>query len=246
MKIINKRKSLVGFCMFLGIHTSSVESFPLSNRAFDLLQKKVEISSTPRKHHRYILTGACGAGKTTLINELAKRGHAVVHEAATDILNEDLHNNIKAPWGAADFNFRIISLCALRAEEVTQQEADVFFDRGPFDSLSFAFFHNQKLDTKSISLMQEALSYYDPVVFFIDDVSSYQTGGINYSSREAAAFIGKGHEDDYASLGFEVLHIPAGSVEERVQLITDEVSKRRFQENASPKNVSAVKDVVAV
>ena len=34
---------------------------------------------------RFILTGAPGAGKTTLIQALAARGHAVAVEAATDV-----------------------------------------------------------------------------------------------------------------------------------------------------------------
>lgn len=35
---------------------------------------------------RYVLTGAPGAGKTMLLRALAERGHAVVEEAATDVI----------------------------------------------------------------------------------------------------------------------------------------------------------------
>jgi predicted ATPase len=35
---------------------------------------------------RYVLTGAPGSGKTSLLQALAARGWAVVHEAATDVI----------------------------------------------------------------------------------------------------------------------------------------------------------------
>ena len=38
------------------------------------------------KIRRYVLTGAPGAGKTTLADALRLRGHRVVPEAATDVV----------------------------------------------------------------------------------------------------------------------------------------------------------------
>jgi len=35
---------------------------------------------------RYVLTGAPGSGKTALLGALRERGHAVVEEAATDVI----------------------------------------------------------------------------------------------------------------------------------------------------------------
>ncbi|WP_261881219.1 ATP-binding protein, partial [Mycobacterium marinum] len=35
---------------------------------------------------RYILTGTPGAGKTSIVRRLAELGHAVVAEAATDVI----------------------------------------------------------------------------------------------------------------------------------------------------------------
>lgn len=36
---------------------------------------------------RFILTGTPGSGKTSVIKELEKLGHAVIHEAATDVIS---------------------------------------------------------------------------------------------------------------------------------------------------------------
>lgn len=35
---------------------------------------------------RYVLTGAPGAGKTAILRQLEIEGHAVVEEAATDVI----------------------------------------------------------------------------------------------------------------------------------------------------------------
>ena len=47
---------------------------------------------------RYILTGAPGAGKTAIIRELARRGYAVVDEAATDVIAREHASGNAEPW----------------------------------------------------------------------------------------------------------------------------------------------------
>jgi predicted ATPase len=36
--------------------------------------------------HRFVLTGAPGSGKTTILRNLSRHGYAVVNEAATDVI----------------------------------------------------------------------------------------------------------------------------------------------------------------
>ena len=45
---------------------------------------------------RFILTGAPGAGKTSILQALAAGGHAVVPEAATDVMTARLAQEEKA------------------------------------------------------------------------------------------------------------------------------------------------------
>ncbi|MDB5359232.1 MAG: hypothetical protein JWO51_529 [Rhodospirillales bacterium] len=46
---------------------------------------------------RYILTGTPGAGKTSIVRRLEVLGHAVVEEAATDIIALDQVEGIAEP-----------------------------------------------------------------------------------------------------------------------------------------------------
>ena len=45
--------------------------------------------NNPAQIKRFIFTGAPGSGKTSVIKELEKLGHAVIHEAATDVIAEE-------------------------------------------------------------------------------------------------------------------------------------------------------------
>ena len=37
----------------------------------------------------FIFTGTPGSGKTSVIKELEKLGHTVIHEAATDVISQE-------------------------------------------------------------------------------------------------------------------------------------------------------------
>ncbi len=52
---------------------------------------------------RYILSGAPGSGKTSVIREMEHHGRVVVHEAATDIIAEAQAKGIEKPWEEARF-----------------------------------------------------------------------------------------------------------------------------------------------
>ncbi len=59
---------------------------------------------------RYVLTGAPGAGKTTLARALSARGYGVMAEAATDVIAERQAAGVAEPWRYDDFADRIAVL----------------------------------------------------------------------------------------------------------------------------------------
>ena len=52
---------------------------------------------------RFILTGAPGAGKTTLIRHFEQFEHFVVEEAATEIIRICQANGVSEPWTDPSF-----------------------------------------------------------------------------------------------------------------------------------------------
>ena len=47
---------------------------------------------------RYVVTGAPGAGKTSVLRELGAQGFAVVDEAATDVIAREQQRGVAEPW----------------------------------------------------------------------------------------------------------------------------------------------------
>lgn len=82
------------------------------------------------------ISGCSGGGKSTLIAELARRGHAVVVEPGRRIVREELAGDGKAlPWvdGTA-FARRAIAMALDDLEKAAAQPGLVFFDRGLVDA----------------------------------------------------------------------------------------------------------------
>lgn len=79
---------------------------------------------------RFIFTGAPCGGKTSVIVELEKLEHAVIHEAASDLISKEQIAGIGRPWEQIDFVDKIIL-----AQRLRQMKADgdlQFYDRSPF------------------------------------------------------------------------------------------------------------------
>ncbi|WP_207386112.1 AAA family ATPase [Protofrankia symbiont of Coriaria ruscifolia] len=59
---------------------------------------------------RYILTGAPGAGKTTILRTLWDRGHEVVDEAATAVIAAEQAQGDTEPWVRSTFIDKVVGL----------------------------------------------------------------------------------------------------------------------------------------
>ena len=66
---------------------------------------------------RYILTGAPGAGKTTILHGLRERGWAVVEEAATDVIAREQAVGVSEPWRRGDFIDKIVAVQRERQQQ---------------------------------------------------------------------------------------------------------------------------------
>ena len=66
---------------------------------------------------RYILTGAPGVGKTTILRSLQERGWAVVEEAATEVIAGEQVRGVDEPWRAGEFVSKIAALQRERQQQ---------------------------------------------------------------------------------------------------------------------------------
>jgi predicted ATPase len=86
---------------------------------------------------RYIvLSGCSGGGKSTLLAELQRRGHAVVEEPGRGVVKAELQNGGGAlPWvDFAEFARRAIETSIADHDAASALPGLVFFDRGLVDA----------------------------------------------------------------------------------------------------------------
>lgn len=171
---------------------------------------------------RYIITGAPGAGKTTILGALRERGYAVVDEAATDV-NLDLRAlGRDEPWRDPGFIDAITHLQRERSKQTAPPATAVqVFDRSPICTLALAHYLGlpvtPALAREIARVAAEGL--YQPRVFFVRLLGFVTPTAVRrISLAQSVAFEGF-HEQAYRDHGFELVDVPAATVAQRVELI---------------------------
>jgi beta-phosphoglucomutase len=180
------------------------------------------------KQKRYIITGGPGCGKTSVINELAKKGYLIVREAATDIIEEELQQNIQVPWMADDYHIKISTLMAKRQAEVkNSKESVVFFDRGHLDGITYILLQRRKLPQEVVDYVQTTIdeNFFDKTVFFIENLEFYEQAPHRDENLEEALEKSYHIKQNYQALGYEVINIPPGTIEQRSEWIINQIQQ---------------------
>ena len=73
---------------------------------------------------RFIMTGAPGSGKTSILRALENLGYAVVEEAATDVIAAHQAQGNREPWGDPPFIDAIVQLQSHRQHERVREGRD--------------------------------------------------------------------------------------------------------------------------
>jgi predicted ATPase len=172
---------------------------------------------------RYILTGTPGSGKTSLLHELKRLGYAVVEEAATDVIALEHKAGNPEPWRQPDFIDKISLLQKQRQLEAATSPAQLqVYDRSPICTLALSHYLGYP---PSAGLLQELErierdNIYHKQVFFIENLGFCQPTAARKITFEEALLFEDIHAKTYTALGYDLIKIPRGSVEERLQLIT--------------------------
>lgn len=176
------------------------------------------------KNNFFVLTGAMGAGKTTVLNELKKK-FKCVDEPARKILKEqrEISGDGVPEKNTEMFNNLMLSEMIAQYKDNTSAEGIVFFDRGVPDIIAYA----ELLTTSSKASANASVKYrYNKYVFMFN---GWEEIYINDDERiinfNTAKNFGMNVKKIYIDLGYEIIDVPFLAVEERVSFILNEVNK---------------------
>ncbi len=169
--------------------------------------------------HRYILTGAPGAGKTVLLRALERAGHAVVEEAATDVIALAQAEGAAEPWTDPSFVDAIVTLQKQREARAVGDL--VFFDRSPVCALALARFLGHPVSPLLRAELDRiaAESFYQRRVFLVRGLGFITPTAARRISLEDAQAFERAHEEAYAELGYDLIPIPPGPPADRAATV---------------------------
>ena len=171
---------------------------------------------------RYIITGAPGAGKTTILAALQERGYAVVDEAATDVVTREQALGRDDAAHCASFVDAITLLQRRRQEQPAPPATKVqVFDRSPICTLALAHYLGQPVTPMLASEVDRVVAeqIYQPQVFFVHLLGFITPTSVRRITLAQSVSFERFHERAYRDHGFELVDVPAGAVEQRVRLI---------------------------
>jgi predicted ATPase len=172
----------------------------------------------------FILTGGPGAGKTTIIEELRRRGFLCVDEVARAIIQEQLRTGGNAMHTGDQIKFRDLMLARSIAtyEEVVEREAPVFFDRGMPELVGYSHL----IGTEVPDQIRRAVARYRYAEtafiappwedIYCNDAERVQDFGEAVESYEAMVVT-------YPQVGYRLVEVPKGPVAARADFILNHV-----------------------
>jgi predicted ATPase len=175
---------------------------------------------------RFVITGAPGAGKTSIIRQLELDGFGVVEEAATDVIAAEHAKGVAEPWRDPAFIDAVARLQRDRQIRASYQPDEVqFHDRCVVCTAALAIYLGYSFSSFLIGelerIRKEAI--YQNRVFVIRNLGFIAPTQARRISFEDALRFEKIHEATYRDHGFELVPVGRGSLMERVGAIKEAI-----------------------
>jgi len=172
----------------------------------------------------FILTGAMGAGKSTVLKELHRLRYKIIHEPAREIIAEQ-----RAIDGEGVYDRDPILFCQLMLSRAlfeykqNQVISDVIiFDRGIPDNIIYSRLFN--FDSTSAENASWLYRYNQKVFFLPGWEAIYKMDEDRKMSFSDANAFGERVKEVYLKLGYIIIEVPFCSLEERAQFIINEIN----------------------
>lgn len=177
---------------------------------------------------RFILTGAPGSGKTSVVRQLELEGFGVVEESATDVIALEQTLGNAEPWKNTSFLDAVAGLQKIRQMRSSCLAEDVqFHDRSVVCTAALARYLKRPITTLLSQELERIRkdAIFQKQVFFLRNLGFItQTEARRITFEETLRFE-RIHEATYQDFGFEIVPIRPATVLERVAMIRETIQR---------------------
>ncbi|MDR2222994.1 MAG: ATP-binding protein [Flavobacteriaceae bacterium] len=171
-----------------------------------------------------LIIGGPGSGKTTLIDELTRRGYVCYPEVSRAVTKKAQDQGIDQLFLTEPLLFSRLLLEGRidQHKNAEQEDADlVFIDRGIPDVLAYMHYTGDEYP-ESFDLACKQHLYHQ--IFLLPPWESiYVSDAQRYEDFEQASQIHEHLVDTYKKYGYDLIEVPRDTVDHRIQFILDKV-----------------------
>jgi len=173
-----------------------------------------------RNLNRMLVTvcGGPGAGKTTVLDELSRRGFAVMPDTARAIITERLSKGMTPRPTPEEFAETILLRDREHYQSVAQAEEIVFFDRSVVDAVGMLVGLGVISDERRADLLDH-YRYHPTAFIFPPWKDIYRTDAERDQSFDESVRVYQSVKRWYSLCGYDLTEIPPASVEERCEVV---------------------------
>ncbi len=176
------------------------------------------------KENYFIITGAMGAGKSTILKELRKLGLVCIDEPARQILAEQraIGGDGVPEHDPKLFTELLLSRSIYQFKQMEDQQGPVIYDRGIPDNISYATLFD--LDLKSYTKAANQYQYNKHVFFLPAWEEIYQNDDERKMTFEQARQFGEDVRRRYEDLGYIIIDVPMTDPKTRAEFIIQKLN----------------------
>ncbi|MDO7173208.1 ATP-binding protein [Mariniflexile sp. AS56] len=169
---------------------------------------------------KIVITGGPGTGKSTLINELIKRGHTCLEEISRQVTLDAKKEGIDQLFLTKPLLFSELLLKGRQQqfEAANALQSDlIFFDRGLPDVLAYMNYIGDTYPQTFINACEHPM--YDTVFILKPWETIYTSDNERYESFEQALEIHEHLLSTYQQFNYKLIDVPFGTIENRTDYI---------------------------
>jgi predicted ATPase len=178
-----------------------------------------------KNQQKIVLIGGPGTGKTTVLNALKEKGFCCFNEVSRAVTLKAQEKGIEQLFLTEPLLF---SKMLLEGREEQYLEANnsneniIFFDRGIPDVYAYLNYFNTTYP--DVFIEKSKVYKYDIIFHFSPWQEIHITDNERYETFEESTKIDKFLVDAYSNLGYKIITVPFGTVDERTSFITHSLS----------------------